>query len=210
MKKIICLVLCLLLLCGCNQNTAPEREPIESAEPTVTKEPFEDMPLSGYACINFFCPDKESELFAEADAVVVGVPINTFTDDTRVNVDYDHTLLRGVDGEYACDTLRTIEIEQVLKGDFEGDTFALYVDEVVNNGRIENLYPVETSTIHKQNAVYLFYLYESFSLDGVPSYCAYLGNGWVNLDGNHPIRGCSDEFFEQVKVNHPELSEYIK
>lgn len=210
MKKLfLILTVVLLLLSACK----PTEQPVTKAPDTdlvVGDEDFEKI-LEKSTVIITTCgityPDEQSYIDM-SDIVIVGYPVNTFTDEPKQYYDRERNEVGPNGAWYTPDTIRQIKVLDVLKGENVPKTVNLQVTEVLvakDDGTcaIEEL---GDTFIQKQNVKYIFYLKEWSTYNGEKTYRSVVSGG-VNIDGLHQksLSYVGNELFYNIINNRYDL-----
>ena len=179
MKKLLSVILIVLTLslCACAKTASEYDLP-------VGDEAFESMSvISSQGSYKKY--ESESEIFDDCDLVVIGMPVNTFTDEQVVYFDKDGNEVDKESDWLIANTVRRIKVVEVLKGDKTVSEVELvqlaHIDTPDGSDKqyIRNLSANEF--IAKQNSKYIYYL----KRDGgskTERYYACPDQGVVNID----------------------------
>ncbi len=154
-------------------------------------------------------PNEEKAYADEADVIVVGYPVNTFTDEQMQYYDRQRNEVTQNDDWYTMDTIRKIKVVEVLKGEEVGEFINLQVEETYfpNENGVIQLYETHfTDFIQKQNVKYMFYLKELSTFLGEKTYKNIISAG-VNIDGLHQqsLNKINRSLFADIIINRYDL-----
>ena len=145
-KSAFCLVIIsvLLLTSSCSKSQQPKQESDDANglyNYEVTSEPFESLPIVN-SSTNYPTYDTEKELFDNSEIVLIGMPIETFTDGDQHFYDID---ANEVDKNsnvriFHKITTRNIKIIKVLKGDIKSDSVEIAENAIVETDQVGNNY----------------------------------------------------------------------
>ena len=152
----------------------------------VTSEPFESMPIvNSYA--NYVTYADSDEMFDKAEIVLIGMPIETFTDGEERYFDSENNEVEKDSGVkiFHGFTVRDIKVLKVLKGNFSDKTikvadYAVIKTDLQNNNYISGL--PEGQYIAKKNVKYIYYLTKSLTKNS-DFYFTLPDQGLINIDG---------------------------
>jgi len=185
-KKIILCMLCLTMLFTTLTSCSKKADVNEYNLP-VTEEKFESMTvLTSQGSYKKY--QSEQEMYDDCDLVVIGMPINTYTDEKVVYCSKDDRILTEVESRqdylFAI-TIRNIKVLEVLKGDPEiseveiGQCGHVYTPSGSDEQYISDITPNEF--VAKQNVKYIYYLKLSNNAE-TGKYYACPDQGVVNID----------------------------
>ena len=210
-KLLLMLTAVLLMLSSCNVKPK-EYITMPSKNLIVQTEYFETLDQQYiYREIDWvYPPPNEEKAYAdEADVIVVGYPLNTFTDEQMQYYDRERNEVTQNDDWYTMDTIRKIKVVEVLKGEEVGEFINLQVEETYfpnENGVIQLYETYYTDFIQKQNVKYIFYLKELSTFLGEKTYKNIISSG-VNVDGLHQqsLNKINRSLFADVLINRYDL-----
>lgn len=212
MKRLFLILLAvLLILSSCNVKPK-EYITMPSKNLIVQTEYFETLDQQYiYREIDWvYPPPNEEKAYAdEADVIVVGYPVNTFTDEQMQYYDRERNEVAQNDDWYTMDTIRKIKVVEVLKGEEVGEFINLQVEETYfpnENGVIQLYETYYTDFIQKQNVKYIFYLKELSTFLGEKTYENIISSG-VNVDGLHQqsLNKINRSLFADILINRYDL-----
>ncbi len=138
-KTILCLLIIFVLVLTSACSKPQQNEELYNYE--VTTEPFESLPIVNSSA-NYPTYDTEKELFDNSEIVLIGMPIETFTDGDQHFYDID---ANEVDKNsnvriFHKITTRNIKIVKVLKGDIKSDSVEIAENAIVETDQVGNNY----------------------------------------------------------------------
>ena len=152
----------------------------------VTSEPFESMPVIGSSA-NYPTFDTEKGLFDDSELVIIGMPVETFTEGTQRFYDINGNEVKNNESAQIIHriTTRNIKIIKVLKGDINSDSVEIAENAIVQTDQVGNNYIYglpDSSFISKKNVKYIYYLNKA-AQDNMDFYVPRSDQGVVNIDG---------------------------
>ena len=218
-KSAFCLVIIsvLLLTSSCSKSQQPKQESDDANglyNYEVTSEPFESLPIVN-SSTNYPTYDTEKELFDNSEIVLIGMPIETFTDGDQHFYDID---ANEVDKNsnvriFHKITTRNIKIIKVLKGDIKSDSVEIAENAIVETDQVGNNYIYglpDSNFISKKNVKYIYYLNKGNG-DGSKFYFPRSDQGVINIDGldTNSFSKVSTQRLDEVKSRFAaEFAEY--
>ena len=183
-KTILCLLIIFVLVLTSACSKPQQNEELYNYE--VTTEPFESLPIVNSSA-NYPTYDTEKELFDNSEIVLIGMPLETFTDGDQHFYDID---ANEVDKNsnvriFHKITTRNIKIVKVLKGDIKSDSVEIAENAIVETDQVGNNYIYglpDSSFISKKNVKYIYYLNKGNG-DGAKFYFPRSDQGVINIDG---------------------------
>lgn len=190
-SALIIVVALLVTACSKPEKTKPTVDDTADNDTVINlevgPEPFESMSTSRYS-YQYKKFESEQQMFDESDLVIVGMPVNTLTEDTRMYYSDDSPLL-SESGEWnkAC-TVRDIKVLEILKGSDKDEIIKLiYRAGLVDEYMFGTAYFLGTpkdEPISKKNVKYIYYL--KLDLDsGAKRYRVTGKESTINVDGLH-------------------------
>ena len=208
-KRILSLMLIfvLLLACGCQRQSVNNNyDPEELYNYEVTHEPFEDMPIMS-SFSNYITYKTEQELFDDSELVIIGMPLDTFTDGKQRFFDIDANEVTKDSGVqiFHSITTRDIKILKILKGTFDKEIIEVADEAITRTDENSNLYIFglpDNDFIPKKNVKYIYYLNKG-AQDNMDFYVPRADQGKVNIDGldSNSVRMVSDTRLNEVKAH---------
>ena len=152
----------------------------------VTSEPFESMPIvNSYA--NYVTYADSDEMFDKAEIVLIGMPIETFTDGEERYFDSENNEVEKDSGVkiFHRSTIRNIKVLKVIKGEWTEETIKVAEKAVTETDENGNKYISglpEGQYIAKKNVKYIYFLTKALTKDA-DYYFAHFDQGKINIDG---------------------------
>lgn len=152
----------------------------------VTSEPFESMPIvNSYA--NHVTYNNADEMFDDAEIVIIGMPVETFTDGEERFFDSENNEVEKDSGVkiFHRSTIRNIKVLKVIKGEWTEETIKIAEKAVTKTDEKGNKYISglpEGQYIAKKNVKYIYYLTKSLTKNA-DFYFTLPDQGLINIDG---------------------------
>ena len=152
----------------------------------ITSEPFESMPIvNSYA--NHVTYNNADEMFDGAEIVIIGMPVETFTDGEERFFDSENNEVEKDSGVkiFHRSTIRNIKVLKVIKGEWTEETIKIAEKAVTKTDEKGNKYISglpEGQYIAKKNVKYIYYLTKSLTKNA-DFYFTLPDQGLINIDG---------------------------
>ena len=152
----------------------------------ITSEPFESMPIvNSYA--NHVTYNNADEMFDDAEIVIIGMPVETFTDGEERFFDSENNEVEKDSGVkiFHRSTIRNIKVLKVIKGEWTEETIKIAEKAVTKTDEKGNKYISglpEGQYIAKKNVKYIYYLTKSLTKNA-DFYFTLPDQGLINIDG---------------------------
>ena len=190
-KSAFCLItmFVLLLTSSCSKSQQPKQESDDANglyNYEVTSEPFESMPIvNSYS--NYVTYADSDEMYDKAEIVLIGMPVETFTDGEERYFDSENNEVEKDSGVkiFHRSTIRNIKVLKVIKGEWTEETIKIAEIAVTETDEKGNKYISglpEGQYIAKKNVKYIYYLTKALTKDA-DYYFAHFDQGKINIDG---------------------------
>ena len=190
-KSVFCLVIIsvLILTSSCSKSQQPKQESDDANglyNYEVTSEPFESMPIvNSYS--NYVTYADSDEMYDKAEIVLIGMPVETFTDGEERYFDSENNEVEKDSGVkiFHRSTIRNIKVLKVIKGEWTEETIKIAEIAVTETDEKGNKYISglpEGQYIAKKNVKYIYYLTKALTKDA-DYYFAHFDQGKINIDG---------------------------